>query len=111
MYALWTGKRQRWRVELRVEAAHTEHKIGVVAEIHEQPHFSFHCHKQDARVEHGSKKPDPAFIKFQSANKCHINDQQRRIFCWQGSFHYTNYSNIAWYFYNDAKSQADKCRG
>src|SRR5687767_14954537 len=102
-------KGQRWRAELWMESSHTKHKVGIGTEIHQQAHVSFHGHKQDSRIEHRGKKPDPAFIKFKCANKCNINYNNGKIFFGQVDTKHSNNSHIARYLYNKPECDADQC--
>ena len=77
--ALRRRERQRRRIELRMEAADRQHKIGVVAVGEQHAHRAGDRDEEDVRVEQRRVEIEALLIELQHAGEVDLQDENRNL--------------------------------
>ena len=77
--ALRRGKRQRRRIELRMEAADRQHEIGVVAVGKQHAHRAGDRDEEDVRIEQRGEEVEALLVELEYAGEVDLQHENRDL--------------------------------
>ena len=106
--ALRRRKRQRRRIEARMEAAHGQHEVRVVAPGDQQAQLAFERQEHDARFEQAREEIQALLVELDRADEVHLDDDQRRIVGRQRHLEHADDGDVARDLDDDADRNGDR---